>query len=43
LLSPKTIEYHLRNAYRKLGIASRQELAAAIGRRGARGTLRVPA
>jgi len=26
-LSPKTIEYHLRSVYRKLGVASRAELA----------------
>jgi DNA-binding CsgD family transcriptional regulator len=29
-LSPKTIEYHLRNAYRKLAIHSRDELRAAL-------------
>jgi DNA-binding CsgD family transcriptional regulator len=31
-LSPKTIEYHLRSVYRKLGIASRSELSDAFTR-----------
>lgn len=29
-ITPKTVEYHLRNAYRKLGIAGRQELPEAL-------------
>jgi DNA-binding CsgD family transcriptional regulator len=33
-LSPKTIEYHLRNVYRKLSIGSRNELKAAMTGRG---------
>lgn len=31
-LSPKTIEYHLRNVYRKLAVRSRAELADAVDR-----------
>ncbi|CAN5151038.1 LuxR family transcriptional regulator [soil metagenome] len=31
-LSPKTVEYHLRHVYTKLGISSRAELASHLGR-----------
>ena len=29
-VSPKTIEYHLRNVYNKLGVRTREELQAAL-------------
>ncbi|MGB8876034.1 MAG: helix-turn-helix transcriptional regulator, partial [Solirubrobacteraceae bacterium] len=29
-VTPKTVEYHLRNTYRKLDIQNRQELAEAL-------------
>jgi DNA-binding CsgD family transcriptional regulator len=35
-LSPKTIEYHLRHVYLKLGIHSREELAQALASEGGR-------
>ena len=33
----RTVEFHLQNAYRKLGINSRNELTAALGVRGEHG------
>ena len=38
-LSPKTVEYHLRHVYRKLGIHSREELAGALRWRRLKATL----
>jgi DNA-binding CsgD family transcriptional regulator len=35
-ISTKTVEFHLRNAYLKLGIRSRRELAQALGDDGQR-------
>jgi DNA-binding CsgD family transcriptional regulator len=35
-VTPKAIEYHLANAYRKLDIESRQELSGALGTAGSR-------
>jgi DNA-binding NarL/FixJ family response regulator len=33
-LSPKTVEYHLRHVYQRLGLHSREELAKRLGRQG---------
>ena len=33
-VTPKTVEVHLSNAYRKLGIRSRRELAGALPKSG---------
>ena len=35
-LSPKTVEYHLRNVYLKLDVATRAELLDLVGRAGSR-------
>ena len=33
-LSPKTVEYHIRHVYQRLGIHSREELTQRLGRAG---------
>jgi DNA-binding NarL/FixJ family response regulator len=39
-VTPKTVEVHLSNTYRKLGIASRRELAGALAGSSSRGSTR---
>ena len=40
-VTPKTVEYHLRNAYRKLDISGRQELASVLDSQGGAAASRV--
>jgi DNA-binding NarL/FixJ family response regulator len=39
-VTPKTVEVHLSNTYRKLGIASRRELARALAESSSHGSTR---